>query len=264
MMEDWQKPYIEVILDHHNAIYGTSIIVKDRCELAYPILNGNVRWDWVCLDKNREVEVAVEVKKLTKEELEERSHLLWAEIGRRLSKSLSGKLPGIFHLSIGMRDKKPELPKKVKEILITYLETEIVRVAPSLEVKGSHDFLMPLHDALGIELPISISKINNSGSKLYPGLTYAWWGSLLADDELLARFKKLIQDANRQLGEAKSRGILETFLIIIAGLYGDADIDELQNKLRELASSNYSNINFCYLVKTISPPIVHELFCHKR
>ena len=258
-MEDWQKPYIEAILDYHNATYGTSVSVKDRCEWAHPELNGDVRWDWVCLDKNREVEVAVEVKKLTREELEERSHLLWAEIGRWLDKSLSGKLPGTFGLRIAMRDKKPELRKSVKEKLIVWLENEIASVGSNLAIGESHNLSGQVAVNFKTKLPITLHKISNSGSKLYPTLTYSWWGPLLKDDELLTHFGKLTQDANRQLGGAKSRGILETFFIVIAGLYGNADIAELQDKFRELDKSDYSNIDFCYFAEPGYPHIIHEL-----
>ena len=259
-MEDWQKPYIGATLNQHNATYGTSFIIIDRCESVYPKLKGEQRWDWVCRDSSREIEGAIEVKVLTKEPLERQSHFLWHKIGQQLKNSLSCKLPGTFHLNIVMTGKELELPRKTKKKLINSLEWEITKVALDLKERESYVLL----EKSGNRPSITISKISNSNSKLYPDVSYAWWGHLLVGDELLTSVKKLIQDANRQLGVAKSRYILETFLIIIAGWYGDADIDELQNKLRELAPSNYSNINFCYLVETTSPSIVHELFCHKK
>ncbi len=253
--EKWQKPYIEATLNQHNATYGTSFIMIGRCESVYQELEGKQRWDWVCRDSNKETEGAIEVKALTKELLEEQSHFLWHEIGQQLKNSLSGKLPGTFHLSIGMTGRRLELRGKTKEEVINFLETKITEVAPDLKERESYVLLKKSENRPSI----TINKISNSGSKLSPGLRYAWGGHLLGGDELLTSVKKLIQNANRQLGESKGRGILETFLIIIAGWYGDVAIAELQDKFRGLDKKDYSNIDFCYLVEPTSPPIVHKL-----
>ena len=259
-MEERQRPYVEAALNQHNATYGTSFITIDRCESVYPKLKGEQRWDWVCRDSSKQIEGAIEVKVLTKESLERQSHFLWHEIGQQLKNSLSGKLPGTFQLIIGMTEKELKLRGKAKQELINSLEREITKVAPDLKERESYVLLKNSDDSPSI----TISKISSSNSKLYPDVSYPWWGHLLGDDKLLVSLKKLTQDANRQLGEAKSRGILETFFIIIAGWYGDADIAELQDKFRGLDKNGYSNIDFCYHAEPVSPPIIHKLLLSRE
>lgn len=90
-MEEWQRPFIEAVIQRHNSTYVTHITIKDRCESSYPTLRGGQRWDWVCEDNVAGTEIAVETKRLMKENLKERDALLWHGIGVPLQDSLRGK-----------------------------------------------------------------------------------------------------------------------------------------------------------------------------
>jgi len=254
-MEEWQKPYVEAVLNQHNITYGTDFTITGRCEFVYPELNGDVRWDWVCRDRGKEIEGAVEVKSLTKQCMERQSRFLWDDIGQRLNSSLSGKLPGTFHLNIGILGEELELRGKAKEELVSFLETKIMKIASNLKEGESYTLLKKSKNRPSI----SIIKTGNLNSKLYVSVYYTWWGHLLGGDELLAILKKLVRDANKQLGETKNRSISETFLVLIEGWYGDIGVDDIHKTVHKLDADICSNINFCYLVEPTERCVVYSL-----
>ena len=157
--ELWQKPHVERVLSHHNSTYGANLVVEGRYESAYGHVKSGRKWDWVCRDSLTGLEAAVEVKKLTKEDLEEHHSILWHEIGDSLKNSLSGKLPGTFVLSIAMTGKRklPVLRKATREKLVAHLEEEIRSVAPDLKPGENYDFARQFKPELNPALSVSPS-----------------------------------------------------------------------------------------------------------
>jgi hypothetical protein len=246
-MEEWQRPFVEAVIQHHNSTYSTHITIIDRCEFFYPALRGDQRWDWVCMDDVANTKIAVEIKRLMKENLKERDALLLHEIGIPLQDSLRGKLPGTFALQLGMKESELSLKGKRKTELLSALEREIIEVAPDLKLRESYQLVEKITPELRAGLSVSLTKVSNSNSKLRRRLTFTRFGVLLTGNKLRMNFRKLVQNANRQLGIARNMDIHETFLIVIMDEYGHSSVQELQDVLRGLAPSDHSNIGFCYL-----------------
>lgn len=247
-MEEWQRHFVEAVIQHHNSTYVTHITLKGRCESFYPALRGDQRWDWVCEDNTSGKEIAVEVKKLMNKKLKERDSIAYREIYIPLQNMLNGKLPGTFRLILHIKEGDLPLNANQKTKLINDLEREIIEVAPGLKLKESYQLAEKFTTELRTGLSVSLTKVKDSNSKLVPSLNFAWWGNnLLRGNELHVNFKKLVQNANRQLGIAREKGINSTFFIVIMDEYGDSSIQELQDVLHDLAPTDYSNIDFCYL-----------------
>jgi len=257
--EEWQKPYVECVLSHHSACYGTNLVLTGWYESVYGCLRAGKKWDWVCRDSLTDAEGAVEVKELTRKDLQERHSILWEEIGEPLENSLSGKLPGTFVLDIRMTEERPALGDTTKRKLIAHLEEEIKSIAPALKLGESYDLASQFEPKLKPALAVSVTKHHDSGSKLHRGMTFAHWGELLKGNELLGVLNGLFQQANSQLAEAKSRGIQQTFFIIVQRLLGESEVDEVQNVLCQLPPHGFSDIEFCYWVVPSYPYIVREL-----
>lgn len=257
--ELWQKPHVERVLSHHNASHGTNLIVEGRYESVYGHVKSSRKWDWVCRDSMTGLEAAVEIKRLTTEDLEERHSILRQEIGGTLRNLLSGKLPGTFVLSIATTEKRPVLPKVNKRKLIAHFEKEIKSKAPDLKAGENYDFAMQLNPELKPALFVSIRKLDDSGAELYLSSTTIQWGSLLKDNELFTTLEKLLKDADKQLSEAKSRGIQQTFFIIVEQLLFGSEIYKVQDALCQLALQDCADIDFCYLVSPGRTPNMREL-----
>ncbi len=75
--EDWQKPYVQRVLDYHNLKYGRGLALEGRCEDIHPELQGQRAWDWSATDGNTSREAAIEVKRLTCPELQENFSVLY-------------------------------------------------------------------------------------------------------------------------------------------------------------------------------------------
>ena len=246
-MEEWQRHFVEAVIQHHNSTYSTHITLKGRCESFYQALTGDQRWDWVCMDDTAGTEIAIEIKRLMKENLKERNALLLHEIGIPLQESLRGKIPGTFALQLGMKEGKLPLNEKQRTELLSALEREIIQVAPELKLRESYQLVEKFTPELRAGLSVSLTKVSNSNSELRPRLHFGYWKNILQGKEVQAKLEKLVQNANRQLGIARNMDIRETFLIVIMDEYGHSSVQELQDVLGGLAPSDHSNIHFCYL-----------------
>lgn len=263
--EDWQKVYIQPALDYHNKKYNKNITIVGRCEEIHPKLKGRRCWDWSAIDKNNGGEIAIEVKRLTNPKLQERFSELY-KICRELSGELSGNLRGVFILSVEVFEEghfdlrgvnKQRLKEKLKEL--------VVNEARSMENRQERDLAAELRVRLPEVVPrdhcLRLLKLDNAGSYVSPSCPVTWWGpSGEPQGQDLIAFQKLVQDANRQLGEAKRKGISETFLILVELWFSGAEADVIQDTLRSFDPSDHNHIKFLYLVGSVAPPNIHELF----
>lgn len=248
--EGGYKALVQGVLSYHNKTHRANIAIEGRCEDIYPELRGKANWDWVCRDETKGNEVAVEVKRLTNPELEERSSVL-DEIGRQLSSELSGKLPGTFLLDIGIPEEPIEMRLAHKEQLKGILKESICEAAQRLRVKGEKDLAQRLNRELPYQLPEActfiVKKRASGESCLDISLGYVGWGPVgsLEGNEF-KKFKESIQRANGQLALAIERGISETILIIY-DRYSFADANAIEETFRVLESLDYDNIKYVYL-----------------
>ena len=250
--EERYKTLVQYVLNCHNDQYRTDMVIMGSCEDIYRELKGKTNWDWVCRDKTNGNEAAVEVKRLTKQKLEERKSILY-QIGGELYKELSGELPGMFVLHMGIPEESIQLHRANKEQLKSVLTELICEVAQRLEVKGDEDLTQRVKDKLPYQLPekctFNINKYNDGKSYLGINPHYTRFcpvGRL--EGKEFDKFKKLIQGANEQLASATRRGILETILIIIEQGFSFAEADVIQETLKVLDPSDYSHIKRVYRV----------------
>ena len=69
------REHVRRVLDYHNEKHGTHITIEDKTQDVRPNLKGKSDWDWVCYDKDEEI--AVEVKQITREDLEAKSEAIY-------------------------------------------------------------------------------------------------------------------------------------------------------------------------------------------
>jgi hypothetical protein len=261
--EDWQKPYIQRVLDYHNQKYSRNIILEGRCEEIHPELKGKHCWDWSAIDMDNGGKVAIEVKRLTTPLLQERFSEL-DKICHELSGELSGVLKGVFILFTEVSEAHFDLKGANKQQLKENLKELILKEAQSLGAGRKKDLTTELIERLPEVLPqhcyFRLHTLDNEGSYLSPCVGSAWaapYRELQGED--LVEFQKLVQSANQQLGEAKAKGISDTFLIIIEIWFSGAEADVLQATLRNFDPGDFPHIKFLYLVGAVSLPNIHEL-----
>lgn len=265
--EDWQKPYVQCVLDYHNKKHSTNFAVAGRCEKIYPELKGRLSWDWCASDKSSGGAAAIEVKRLTNPQLQEKYSALH-QICYELSGELSGKLKGTFLLTMGIgEEQRFDLQGDKKQRLKDTLNKLILKEAPSLRARKEQDIGQALRKRLPDIVPehsyCALYKFDDEGSYLSPNVVAGWLGphgELQGED--LIQFQQLVQSANQQLAEAKKKGIAETFLIIVEIGFSGADADVIQSTLQKFTRSNYQHIEFWYLVYPVSPPkgpYIHDL-----
>lgn len=177
-LEGWQKPYVQRVLDFHNKKYGTNIAIIGHCEKIYPELKGRPNWDWSARDKNNGGEIAIEVKRLTNRQLQER-YSAFQQVCHELSEELSGKLRGTFLLFVEISEKQRfNLEGAKKQQLRETLKKLIFREAQRLEVRKEQSLTQALRGRLPDILPqdcyCNLYKFDDEGSYLSPNVGVVW------------------------------------------------------------------------------------------
>ena len=90
---DGKKRRVQRVLDYHNEKHGTYITIRGKTQDVRPDLKGKSDWDWACYDTETGDEVAVEVKEITREDLEAKSEGIY-NVLHKIRVGLLGKLPG--------------------------------------------------------------------------------------------------------------------------------------------------------------------------
>jgi len=252
-LEGWQKSYVQRVLDYHNQKHSTSIAITGRYEKIHPELQGGRGWDWVCHDKSHGSEIAIEVKRLTNPQLQERFSVL-DEICHELSGELSGDLKGVFILFTEVSEEEHfDLKGANKQRIKENLNELILREAQSLGTGSEKDLTTELRARLPEVLPqdcyFKLHKLDSEGSYLAPDVGVAWSApSEELQGEDLVKFQKLVQSANQQLAEAKAKGISDTFLIILEIWFSGAEADVIQKTLHHLELHDLRFIKHVYHV----------------
>lgn len=242
------------VLEHHNRKYGTNIQIVGVCEEIYPELRGKLNWDWVCQDNNNSDEIAVEIKRLENYRLREKFSVL-NRIFKKLSNALSGKLPGTFllfmHISeeqhFALNDPSGFRKQKLKNTLTEIILKQAKVMETGEERNISQELRERLPDIVPHDCYCNLQKFDNEGSYLgaspSPG-GFAPSGEFQGKD--LVEFTKLIQGANKKFDEAKKRGIIQTFLILLEIGFSGAEADVIQKTLQSFSPSDCGSIKYCY------------------
>ena len=250
--EEWEREHVQRVLDYNNRNYGTHIAIKGKTTDIYPDLKGQINWDWVCYDTETGEEIAVEVKKITEQKLEEKFNIMWQlldEVANSLSQSK--KLAGTFFLSV-------EIPKDYDLLFNTQenqqefkdvLSQAIYRTAPRLKRGDKKDLKSQLIKQLPFVLPdvsvFDLHKLSNEGSMLYKGFgTIGWW-SIGFDKLELKKFNDLVLWANEQL---KTAHVQETLLVLIEEGQRPINTSEIKEAFTKINAGSYSEIkHVCFI-----------------
>lgn len=256
--ENWQIPHIKKVLDYHNKLYSTDFVLVGRCEQFFPGLRGG--WDWVCsTTKGRKG--AIEIKRLTEERKHEEYSIL-KRIGTELERKMLCELHGTYRLLLDISDESLNLLgdnkkklKKTRELKDT-IQNLVGQVAPGMAAREARDISGELKTRLphivGASFYAELHKVTDGGRYLLVEIiTGGWAPSVAVQGENLEKFKALVQQANRQLHEAKTRGLSETFFILLDLLYYlAAEPDVVKNTFWQLNATDHSNINYAYLLES--------------
>ncbi len=254
---DWEKRRVQRVLDYHNKKYGTHIAIDDKTQNVRPDLKGKSDWDWVCHDTGTGDEVAIEVKNLTEQALEEKDNTTYRFL-KEITSNFETKLPGTFYLSYNIPSDYvlPVKGHKDKKELRTLLSEVICRTAPRLQIGENVDLDRRIRLMLRImkktgrrfyipqTLSCTLVKINNEGSLLSLGSGMTYWQSPEIKDAELDKFEKMVSHANEQLQKANTK---ETFLVFIEGHSG-REPSALAKAFSSIKLASYSGIKYVYFV----------------
>lgn len=257
MQDVWTRVFVQQVIDTHNSAYSKNLSIHGRAQEIYPDLQGQLNWDWVCRERTSGLEVAVEVKQLTRQLVQETHSEL-----KKISAKVQGKVQGFVLLSVYLP--RPELKRgsAVQQELIQRLAEFVVEKAQKVpdgrtittrveEAEHNLSAVLPAGTWLDLrkEDPAKLKPDARQLNCLHIDFYWGWSAATrtLADEELV-EFRGLITKANNQLGVANQRGIAETFLVLVEIGFSGAAPDAVKNTLDDLAPDTYSNINHIYLV----------------
>ncbi|MBE9513268.1 MAG: hypothetical protein IMY77_04375 [Chloroflexi bacterium] len=250
--DEWEREHVQRVLDYHNEKYGTHIAIKDKTTEVYPHLEGQLNWDWVCYDTETGDEIAVEVKRITKQILEKKRKEI-CNLLDEVTSSLSNKLTGTFSLFVDTYKeynfpfkKQPESRQTFKDIL----SETIIEVAQRLNVGETEDLKPEISERLLFMLPdiilLELKKLNNQGSvvKLHHGTTGCY--SISFDELELEKFEQLVSHANEQLKQSNTK---ETFLVLIEERERPIDPPEIMQAFTNINAESYSEMRHVYFMR---------------
>jgi len=260
MKDMWTRVFVQKVMDTHNSAYRKNVSIHSRAEEIYSDLQGQLNWDWVCMERTSGLKVAVEVKRLTRR-LAEATHSELKTVGRTISAKVQDRLQGFVLLSVYLPAPELKLRSAVRQVLIQRLAEFVVEKAQKVPDGRTITTRVEDGDDLSAVLPAGtwLDLRKEDQAKLKPDagqlnclhVDFSWgWSAAtrtLADKEL-EEFRGLIAKANKQLGVAKQRGIQETLLVLVEIGFSGAAPDAVKNTLDDFAPDTYSDINHIYLV----------------
>jgi hypothetical protein len=251
--DKWERERVQRVLDYHNKKYGTHLAIKSKTTEVYPQLKGQINWDWVCYDAETGEEIAVEVKRITEQKLEEKVHIMWQlldEVANSLSEPK--KLPGTFYLSVEIPQEynlpfnRQENQQEFKDVL----SQAIYRTAQSLKPGKTKDLKPQIIKQSPFVSPdvsvFDLHKLSNEGSMLYKGFGTVGFLSIGFDKLELQKFNDLVLWANEQL---KTAHVQETLLVLIEEGQRPINPSEIKEAFTKINAGSYSEIKHVYFIR---------------
>lgn len=251
--DEWKSERLQRVLDYHNKKYGTHIEIEGKTQNIRPNLKGSSDWDWVCFDTATGDEIAIEVKNLTDEKLEERANLLW-QLLEKVTNSLSqsGELPGTFHLFVHIpNDYYLPFKQRNKQELRNLLYEVINRSAQKLKSGEKEDLEHEIFAGLSFQLDnrcsFTLAKLYNEGSIISKGSgTGGSWNSNSFNNSELEELERMVSQANIQLKKANAK---ETFLALIEEGYRWKNPPVVTEAFKNINPVSYSEITHVYFIR---------------
>lgn len=252
--EEWQRSYVERVLQLHNETHGTAIELVGRyTDVHGQPEQGQKNPDWVAKDTGTGDEVAIEVKRLTDAALHEQTSLLEA-ICREVAEAVSGELSGTFIWSMNVSDLvaldlRRDGRMLLRDALRDVIATRSRDMALGDEVDLTGDLQGKLSDRLPHDFWVTLRKWKEDGSFLNPDAVNQFYNghTHALSGKAFDQFNKNVKDADDQLEEAKRRGATSTFLILLTTGYMGAEADAVQATVEMLEMNDYDSIDYCYV-----------------
>ncbi len=247
-----KRERMQHVLDYHNKRYGTHITIKGKTQDVHPDLKGKSDWDWVCYDTETGEEAAIEVKQITREDVEAKAQGIY-NLLHEVRISLSDELVGGFLLSVNLDDdydfpfkKQP----KNRQVFKDALSKAIREASQRLDVRETKDIKPQISERLPFKLPnimfFDLSKVNDEDNILVLNTMIGGFCPIGFDKVELEKFEPLISHANGQL---KKANVKETFLVLIEEGYRPTDPPEIAEAFKNINSASYSKIRHVYFVR---------------
>jgi len=244
--DKWERKRVQRVLDYHNKKYGTHIEIEGKSIVVHPRLKGQLNWDWVCYEAKTGDEIAVEVKQITREDLEAKSGAIY-NVLHEIRVDLLGKLPGNFSLFVNIDEdydfpfrKQPKNKQRFKKAVSEL----IIKVANKLNIGQKEDITNQIDEKLQFNFPVTVFfdlyKASNNGSTLV--IERLVGGSPVP----LENFQQLISHANEQL---KVASVEETLLVVVEEDLNPTEPSEVAEAFKNINSASYSNIRHVYFIR---------------
>ncbi len=252
----WQEEETaKVFLDWYNNMRGARYQLERTGEV-FPELLKDYNWDFVAREKNRNIWMAIEVKKISASKANQ-EFSWWIKVFEHVTQKVKNKLKGTYLVIgapnlIGNMNQKQriELEDVICEAL---LEAEpvwaggLVDIWPRIRAKLQHWSLRYL---FGETKELKLIKKSNEGSLVRIGMQFSHVGNLTeierqAIRELLSPKSSGTVKANSQLRIAKQQGAKETIWVIDG--YTD-QLDDVKEVLNNIDPRLLSDIDTGYLV----------------
>ena len=260
MREVWTREFVRRVMNTYNASHSTQYTIIGLAEDIYPKLHGNRNWDWVCRDDVSGHEMAVEVKRLTRSFAEE-THSLLENIGQQINANVLDKPNGFFQAWVHLPGPDFKVGRQASQKLIDMLAEVVLEMADDAPYGHTITRRAGTDDRLSEVLPLGTridlykvdpSMLNPEARKLNCLHVEFLWVSrgttqTFAGEEL-DEFRRLVNNANKQLGIARKMGIPKTLLVLIEIGFSGADTEAVRNTLAHLVPYDYSNIGDIFLV----------------
>ncbi len=249
----WEKRHVQHVLAYCNKTTDAHLKIKGRAEDVYPYLKDHINWDWVCYETKTGDEVAVEIKRITDPQKEQKYHIIYktlTEVQNRINKLEI--LPGTYLLSSQIQfNKSLLLRKKVNKTEFKDTVFQVIcELAKSMK-QGEEKPLTPLiKQQLSFHLPdlisLTLCKISAEGSEIGKGFGIMGTWSIGLNDNELSEFQRLVSHANEQLGKSKPR---KTILVIIEEGLRHTIPETIIGAFSKITPDCYSNISNVYLIR---------------
>jgi hypothetical protein len=253
----WEREHAQRVVDFHNNKYGTQISRPRRpSNRSTSNITKNMpkNCDFICRDRLSRKGIAIEVKRLTNEQVEQKYNSIYETLTVVLKRITDLKtLPGTYLLSYDMNYSKVIFFNKInKKIEFKEVISRVIpEVAKSMVLNEKKPILSLVQQQLSFQfkglISLTLSKISDQGSLIGKGSGIIGSRSILFTETELVEFTELVSHANKQLTEAAPR---KTILVIINEGFRDKDPDIVMDAFTNIKADDYSNIDQVYLVSS--------------
>jgi hypothetical protein len=212
-------------------------------------------WDWDCRDEMTGERMAIEVKRITNKNREEKASEI-DKLLEQIKNGVAGQLTGTFMLSVHVPERY-QFPFKGqpsnRNLLMEAICEGVKKCAKSLDIGETANLTQMVNRRLtSFKIPddvdFELKKLSNEGSQLLVSPFWFYWDSIGFDSDELQEFEKKVSRANCQLGKSNAD---DAALVLIEEGHRDANPPELEDAFRRINKESYSKIRHVYFIRGV-------------